>query len=176
MNKNLLRSLLVFLLFAGAVSCSENGAKQAENTDKPATETTAPAYDGFVLNIISSTPQNKDITAALKAEAAKAKAKGMKPFVFFHASWCGPCKQLIKNLKNPLMTGAFKGNYIVEVDTDEWGEEIQRVKCPVNSIPAFCRVEDDGSINSQSLTDASQWDVTNPETAAPVLKAYFAGH
>ena len=162
---------MVLALALSLAGCSQNGADK--NTDKQ-TASMAPVGDGYVLNIVKYS--NTDITTTMKAEAAKAKAKGLKPFVFFHASWCGPCKQLIKDLDNPVMKAAFKGQYIVELDTDDWGQEIQHIKYPVSSIPAFCRIEDDGTLNVKSLTDASQWNVNAIEKSAPILKAYFAGN
>lgn len=170
----------IVAIFFALAACQQNTVKtdvksEASGGNITRSKEVISGKDGFVLVEVSPANAGTDIQVAMKAEADKAKEKNLKPFILFHASWCGPCKLLVKNMDQPAMKDALKGKYIVELDTDEWSDQIQKIKYPVNSIPAFCPLEASGVLNT-AITDASEWDVNNPETAAPILKAYFNAH
>jgi len=95
----------------------------------------APQAAGFVITELK--PPQGELPALLAAEAAKAKAKGLKPFIEVSATWCGPCQKLKNSLGDPVMTEAFRGTYIVKLDLDEWETALARAGYPVKVVPIF---------------------------------------
>lgn len=62
-------------------------------------------------------------------------SKKMNTLLVFHATWCGPCKSMHKNLKDPKAVEALKNYNVVEVDTDKNKELTQ--KYGVDALPTL---------------------------------------
>ena len=71
-------------------------------------------------------PQGK-LPELLAREAKRGNSYGLKPFVYLHATWCGPCRALSASLAHPLMVEAFRGTYIIELDLDAWKDQLPSV-------------------------------------------------
>ena len=55
---------------------------------------------------------------------SKAKIENKNVFLIFHASWCGWCKKMEKNMEDPLVKNFFDSNYVKAfVTVDEKGEK-----------------------------------------------------
>ena len=137
-------------------------------------EATAFAPDqGFTLVRIYA--KDGDLHSQLAAEVKKAQALGQSPFVEFDASWCGPCQAITAGLaaRNPLMTKAYSGIYLVHADVDEWGWYNFAAGFPqVKAIPIFFALGSDGR-PSGAVVDGGAWQADIPENIAPVLTNFF---
>ena len=82
----------------------------------------SPAPDKFALvKIVGNGVPLNDI---LYAEAQKAVALGLDPYVDFSADWCPPCRAIEANIGDELMIDAFTGTYIIQLNFDEWERKL----------------------------------------------------
>lgn len=127
---------------------------------------------GFTL--VRIYPQNGSLQNQLAAEAKKAKALGQTPFVEYDATWCPPCKNITQILadKNPLMMDAYRGVYLIHLDTDEWGWGAPEAGFVVDGIPAFFAVDSAGKSTGKRI-DGGDWAEDIPKNIAPALKKFF---
>ena len=97
-----------------------------------------------------------------------------KIFVQIVAVWCVPCKALRANMEHELMGDAFQGTYIVQLDFDEWFNQLPDINVPNKKlpIPAFFRIDAKGVATNQTINGGA-WEDDTPENMAPVLKKYF---
>src|SRR5690242_20040040 len=91
-------------------------------------------------------PSQAALADVLKEHTLKAKGLHEKPYAYFYADWCGPCKALRKSLDNhdPLMMEAFEGTYIIQLDADTWGKKLAVTKFTVKAIPVLFELNKDG--------------------------------
>jgi thiol-disulfide isomerase/thioredoxin len=139
----------------------------------------APATDRpFTIALIQPSnevpPPDGELTAVLKAEVAKAKQAHRKPYAYFYADWCGPCKALRKSLddNDPLMVDAFRGTYIVQLNADTWGKRPDAQPFDIKAIPVLFELDNDGRPTGRKI-DGSAWGDDIPRNMAPPLKAFF---
>jgi thiol-disulfide isomerase/thioredoxin len=134
----------------------------------------ADGHRGFV--IVGVTPSAGDLPTLLKAEAAKAKAQGLKPHVELWAPWCGPCRAIKKGLNDPQMLEAFKGTYIVQLNVDDWSSTPVGSGFTWNKIPVFFALDDEGKPTGRKI-DGEAWNnkAYVPENMASPLGRFFHG-
>jgi hypothetical protein len=137
----------------------------------PSTAEAAPAGAGFVITELK--PKDGALGPLLAAEAQKARAKGLKPFIEVSATWCGPCQKLKQSLSTPVMTDAFRGTYIVKLDLDDWETPLAQLGYPVKVVPVFFQMGDAGKPTGRSL-DGGAWSDDVPAQMAPPLKKFFS--
>ncbi len=131
-----------------------------------------PPDSGFTLVLIP--PSNEELRAVLLTEISRAKRLGRKPYAYFYANWCGPCKALRKSLedRDPLMLDAFQGTYIIQLDADTWGKKLKGTKFTVEAIPVLFELGKDGKPTGRKI-DGGAWGEDIPQNMAPPLKAFF---
>jgi thiol-disulfide isomerase/thioredoxin len=107
-------------------------------------------------------------------QAAKARALGMKPVAEFGARWCPACQEIARLLdeEDPLMMDAFRGIYLIRLDSDQWLSQAKRAGFDVPYIPAFFNLDHDGRPVGQGM-DGNAWPDLTPRQVAPLLKAFF---
>ncbi|APR88180.1 hypothetical protein A7982_13529 [Minicystis rosea] len=154
-----------------SLAACEGPAGKPEPPKAEATKSAA-GERGFVSVKLASSAG--DLPAALKAEAAKAKAMGLKPYVEFWASWCGPCMAIKKNLDEPRMKAAFKGAYIIELNADEWSNKLSGTGMSAGVIPIFYQLDDEGKATGKKI-DGGAWGDNIPANMAPPLDKFFHG-
>ena len=67
----------------------------------------------FSLMIAFAGIVNAQTATEIMAKAQQqAKAENKNVFLIFHASWCGWCKKMEKNMNDPLVKSYFDANYI----------------------------------------------------------------
>lgn len=118
--------------------------------------------------------------ADLLAEQAQiAESMGLKPFVDWYASWCGPCNTLAGYIEaeDPYIVDALQGTYIVKLDCDDnwdWWD-VEDMGYVFEFIPVFFEMQPDGSAGD--WIDGGSFMADNPEDIAAALKAFFdTGH
>ena len=94
------RALLVALVLVGCTKKSDPSAKPAEPATATATatasadKTVAPAAAGdLAWHTVDPKPPIADSLASFVKQA---KAAGLKPYAYLHATWCGPCNAIEK--------------------------------------------------------------------------------
>ncbi|MBI4481046.1 MAG: hypothetical protein HY651_13590 [Acidobacteria bacterium] len=126
------------------------------------------------FTIVLIPPSDGVLADVLKAEVPKANQLALKPYAYFYADWCGPCKALRKSLDDadPLMLDAFSGTYIIQLDADTWGKKLQGTKFTVKAIPVLFELAKDGKPTGRKI-DGGAWGEDIPKNMAPPLKAFF---
>ena len=111
---------------------------------------------------------------AIKAEVAKAKARGLKPIVYIGAVWCKPCQAVKAARKDPLMVEALKGAHVMEFDADEYkSDELKNLGFRAHIIPAIQHVNAEGRPVGKVIDDDA-WGDNTPAEMAPVFKQFVA--
>ena len=126
------------------------------------------------FTIVLIPPSDSELRAILLAEISKAKRLGRKPYAYFYADWCGPCKALRKSLEDadPLMMDAFRGTYIIQLDADIWGKKLTGTGFTVKAIPVLFELGQNGKPTGRKIY-GSAWGEDIPKNMAPPLKAFF---
>jgi hypothetical protein len=114
--------------------------------------------------------KDQDLVAVAAAEAKKAKAKGLRPFLELRADWCEPCRKLDAVASDPAMVDAFDGTSVIRVDTDLPG--LNRGPFHTGAIPVFFELADDGKPTGRTL-DGGAWRGSTPSAMAAPLKKFF---
>ena len=157
---------LLIAIFAGTFFVTYNYV--LNNLPKQTFE--SPAPERFTIAALEKSKGAFEDQLAFHSEQAL--ADGRKPFVYFSATWCPPCQVIKKTIDDPLMVDAFSGTYIIQVDIDDWEDEISESDFWVWSIPAFDEVDEFGRPTGYAI-DGGEWEEDIPENIAPVLKEYF---
>lgn len=66
----------------------------------------------FLLGSLTVAHAQEDASAVLQTAYTQAKKENKKVFVIFHASWCGWCKKMEKNMESPSCKKLFDNNYV----------------------------------------------------------------
>lgn len=130
----------------------------------------SPAPDKFTL--VQLERSDAALDSILKAEVEKAKEQGRHPYVEFYADWCPPCIALRKSLSDDRMVDAFSGTYIIQLDLDEWENELPEAGFDVPGIPIFFELDQDGKPTGRTISGGA-WGEDIPENMAPPLKEFF---
>lgn len=162
--------LAAWLAAAASLAACDRKSPSLEMPKIAETARAAPAAAAFVISELK--PPQGELGALLAAEVAKAKARGLRPFLEVSATWCGPCQKLKSSLSDPAMSDAFRGTYIVELDLDEWETALARAGYPVKAVPVFFQIGDGGKPTGKSL-DGGAWQDDVPSQMAPPLKRFF---
>jgi thiol-disulfide isomerase/thioredoxin len=137
-----------------------DSAKSALSTPQP-----------FVIVRIEKS--NGSMMTQLAAEAQKAKALGLAPFIEFDATWCPPCQAIEKSIEaeDPLTMQAFEGVYLIRADVDEWNSENGK-NFTFDAIPVYYQLDASGKPTG-GVIDGGAWNEDIPENFAPVLNKFF---
>lgn len=170
------RVLLVLAIAACSKTSDSSKPTPAAPTTATATATApapAPAPSGDLA--WHEVDAKQPLADALAAFTRDAKAAGLRPFAYLHASWCGPCKAIEKtHAADAQMTDAFKGTAIALIDIDAADPKaLSGQGLETQAIPAFFRLDAGGKSTGDKI-DGGAWGDNVPENMAPPLKAFFA--
>ena len=112
----------------------------------------------------------------LIAHAQRAESLGgRRPYLYTHATWCGPCRAIAEYQNDPAMIDAFAGTYIIELDIDQVSsDELDRAGIHVAGIPAWYGIDGDGNHDGRVITGGA-WDENIPANMAGPLASFFGG-
>ena len=112
--------------------------------------------------------QEKSASEILEQAYTKAKAESKNVFVIFHASWCGWCKKMDKNMNDPLCKDLFNENYIIEHLTVKESANNKHLENPgaqdvleqyhgdKSGIPFWLIFDSDGNLLTDSFNSSKQ--------------------
>jgi thiol-disulfide isomerase/thioredoxin len=130
----------------------------------------------FTMVLIPPPDENpsSNILNVLKAEIPKAKELGQRPFAYFYADWCAPCKALRKSLDDgdPLMMDAFRGTYIIQLNADTWSKKLAGTQFTVKAIPVLFELDQNGRPTDRKI-DGGAWGEDIPRNMAPPLREFL---
>ncbi|MFV0158183.1 thioredoxin family protein [Empedobacter falsenii] len=84
---------------------------------------------GFVI-ALSSIVNAQTATEILTKAQNQAKVENKNVFLIFHASWCGWCKKMEKNMDDPLVKSYFDANYVKTFITVQEHAEKKNLETP----------------------------------------------
>lgn len=84
---------------------------------------------GFVI-ALSSIVNAQTATEILTKAQNQAKVENKNVFLIFHASWCGWCKKMEKNMDDPLVKSYFDANYVKTFMTVQERAEKKNLETP----------------------------------------------
>lgn len=132
--------------------------------------TTAPLGDKHFKEVFLMSSDG-ELETVLAREAKSARAMGLQPFVEIGASWCVPCQKLEQNMQHPKVEEAFRGTYIIHLDSDDWGNKLAAAGVAPRAIPVFFEIGEDGKSTGRRI-QGGDWG-TSIETMALKLHAFF---
>jgi len=124
------------------------------------------------FNVVEVHPDSGNLRDLLREHSRRAEALNLKPFVELTADWCEPCQRLHQGMSEAKMVEAFRGTYIIRVDTDLWGKDVGLAGMRSRSIPAFHALSPSGLAVGRSI-DGESWTDTTSEVISPILGRFF---
>src|SRR5262249_35435731 len=115
-------------------------------------------------------PDQGKLPALLTAESQFAKKRGLKLFVEIGASWCRPCQALKKAIapRHPMIIDALQGAAVIQLDLDEWEEQLKDAGLSAKAVPVFFALDEKGKPTGRTI-DGGSWGADTPENMAPPL-------
>jgi hypothetical protein len=153
--------------------CSSAGAMRPTQTPSVTVGATAAVKDFTRVRLHKG---DGDLSALITMEAGKALTENRHPYLEFDATWCPPCIAITETLNSgdPMMVDAFAGTYMIQVDIDEWKDDLAGAGYKVNAIPVYYELNGDGKSTGRTI-DGGAWGDNIPENMAPPLKKFFQG-
>jgi hypothetical protein len=182
------RLLLVALVVAGCTKKSDPPATATPVEPATATKPAEPVIATATATVKSGEPATPSgdlawhtvdpkppIAGSLASFVKDAKAAGLRPYAYLHASWCGPCNAIEKtHAADAQMVDAFKGTAIAMIDIDAADPKaLSAHGLESSAIPVFFKLDDAGKPTGDKI-DGGAWGDNVPENMAPPLKAFFA--
>lgn len=164
--------LLVGLAFMArsTVVAVPSAQAQAERDDVTMVADDSAEHEGF--NVVRLQPHQGGLAELLKAEAAKAKERGRRPYVEFDTPYYQPSRDIKASLSDPRMIDAYQGTYIIRLEVNSWSGAVEPLGFRPHPYPSWEELDDDGRPNGRRL-DANAWGPNVPENMAGPLKEYF---
>jgi thioredoxin 1 len=115
----------------------------------------------YTTDIKSAAKLTERLTASLD--------EGKKPVLYFHASWCGPCRSFKATIPDELVQEAMKDIDLIMVDVDKAPD--LATKYGVRYIPYLVKVNKDGEVLN-AITSAA-WETPTPANVAIAMTDFL---
>lgn len=113
-----------------------------------------------------------ELKSQMLAQQQQSEKLHQKIFVQLTADWCIHCRKLNASLANKKMKDAFQRTYIVQLDVDEWKDQLGSIDVHPNGIPAFYQIGENGLATNYTINGGA-WGEDMVANMAPPLKNYF---
>lgn len=124
------------------------------------------------VTVVELSPAQGPLSELLQHEIANAAKAGKAPFVELSATWCPPCKVLAASLDQLRMREAFEGTYIIRLDLDAWGEQLEPLGLKSLGVPVFFAIDGTGHATGRKI-DGRAFGDDIAERMAPSLQKFF---
>jgi len=126
------------------------------------------------FTVVELRPSDGSLVDQLNREAARAIAWQQRPFVELTSRWCDQCHWLDYGLRDPQLSEAFSGTYIIRLDVDRWNARMSRTGLDYYAriIPAFVALDGAGNL-TRDWIDVRSWRLSTPDFAAGPLREFF---
>ena len=115
-------------------------------------------------------PGSAGAAATITSEIKTADSLGLKPFIYFSASWCPPCNAIKSSMDDQRMKDAFSGTYIIEFDIDKWPR--LPAGFDASAVPVYYEIDSAGRPTGRRI-DGGAWGANDPANMAPPLEKFF---
>lgn len=123
----------------------------------------------------NSNPSNKNVVlikavtegTSLSSLVEQSFAQSKTPILYFHASWCRPCVEFKKALKDKRLVKVFENATLIGVDVDVNPQELG-FQYNIKAVPTFIHLDKEAKAIA-SITSA-EWAENTPENIAPVME------
>ena len=135
------------------------------------TATTATTTEQTTKSKISKVEYSTDIKneTKLTERLAASISEGKKPVLYFHASWCGPCRSFKATMPDQLVQEAMKDVDLIMIDVDKASK--LATKYGVRYIPYLVKVDKDGKV--LNAISASAWQTPTPTNVAIAMNDFL---
>jgi hypothetical protein len=109
----------------------------------------------------------------LRAHAAEAELRGLRPFVEFGAIWCPPSTMFGRVLADPSMVAALCGVYLIRAESDDFEpDELGDAGFSIRAVPVFFELDAEGVPTGRRI-DGGAWGADTVENMSRVMGEFF---
>jgi hypothetical protein len=113
-----------------------------------------------------------ELPSLLQDQQQRAHRNDRKPYVFLYASTHAPSIAMRDQLDAPEIKDVLNGTWLIELDTDAWGAQIQRAGFSPQQLPALYAIDQDARPTNHSFVGVP-WEDATPSLMAPPLRRFF---
>lgn len=173
MNKHTSLVILMPVMVLILLSCLCVGAA-TPSSSQTSLATVGATADNTVFTRVRLHRGEGDLSTLIAEEAGKAIAANRDPYLEFDATWCPACISIQNTLNagDPGMVEAFAGTYIIQVDIDEWQDDLAGAGYRVNAVPIYYELDASGKPTGRTI-DGGAWGENIAVNMAPPLHEFF---
>ena len=141
---------LALLVATTAIACNPSDPRAVGRDPTPSADASvAPALTPRVE--IVPAPATGDVAELVRAERARAQAKGRTLLVYVGAKWCEPCRRFHDAALRGEVDPAMPALALLEFDLDRDAERLEIAGYRSKYIPLFARPADDGRASGKQI-------------------------
>jgi hypothetical protein len=127
---------------------------------------------GSVYIPVARNEDDESLRSVLQTHAALAKRLKLESYVVFISNFSEQCTAFEEARRTTELKQALSGTYIVQLDADQWREELEDTGFHGDSLPAISEFDAGGWLKGQT-TDPTQWRGQTPQAIALSLAEFF---
>jgi hypothetical protein len=145
-------------------------SKQRERESSPPR---LPGDRGPATPTIVELGPDQPLADQLKAHAAQAQARGLRPVFEVGAIWCPPSKLFGDALDHQHMQTALANVYLIRADMDAFGHDPLLRELNVVAVPVFFELDGEGRTTGRSITGAA-WGADTVDNMSATMAKFLA--
>ncbi len=125
------------------------------------------------FTLVDPGTETPSLSVILEREQNHATEQKQRLMLFIVGPDCQPCNGVGVALRDARMQRALRGVRLVRVEGREFAVELERAGIPVDVVPGFALLKEDG--RAIDYVNGGEWDADIPENIAPVLRDFILG-